>query len=290
MTLKELDLFYKIYQNPNLTQVAKEQNISQSAVSMAIKSLEKKLNEPLFNRIGKKLIPNQRGRKFYELSFIHYEKLLDAKEVFLSSTISGDLKVYASKSISNYIMPKIYFDFLSLHVNVTLHSNTKNSSQIIRDVQDGYIDLGLIESEFNAHDIVKECFKKDELVLVTSDEKYKKQTYIDSIDKKWVLRENGSGTKDEFLKRLEDKAKYVKEFLVLRDFSEIKQVLLSHKNTISVMSKLAVKEEILHKKLFEIKLKNIDLCRNFYIIYHKNHHKNRLFCEFIEFVKKHSSL
>lgn len=284
MTLKELKLFYKICQNSSLTKVAKEENISQSAVSIAIKSLEKKLNEPLFNRIGKKLILNQRGRRFFELSFEHYSHLLEAKEEFLSSTISGALKVSASKSIASYITPKLYFDFLSLHVDVDLKTSTQNSSQIIKDIQSGEADVGLIESECYEKDIVKEKFKDDELILVTSDERQKREVFIDSIDKKWILREDGSGTKDIFLQNIGEHVK-IKPFLILNNFHEIKQVLIKNPTTISVISKIALLNELRERKLFEVKLKNISFFRHFYIIYHKNHHKNRLFCEFLDFIK-----
>lgn len=286
MTLKELNLFYKICENPNLTNVAKEENLSQSAVSIAIKSLEGKLNEPLFNRIGKKLILNERGREFYALSFTHFKKLHEAKEIFLSSNISGELRVSASKSIANFIMPKIYFDFLSLHEDVNLHINTLNSLQILKQIESGKIDMGFIESELQSPNVKKEFFKKDELILVTSDFAQKREVYIDEIDKKWILRERGSGTKEEFIKALEDEGKNIKPSIILSDFHEIKQILLNNKNTISAISKLAVKEELKEKKLYEIKLKNINLERNFYIIYHKNHYKNRLFYEFLKFVKK----
>lgn len=285
MTLKELNIFYKICQNQNLTTVANEINISQSAVSIAIKSLEEKLEEPLFNRIGKKLVLNERGREFYKLSFTHFKNLHEAKEVFLSSHISGELKISASKTISNFILPNLYFEFLSLHEDVDLQINTLNSLQILKQVELGEIDLGLIESELQSDIIQKEYFKKDELVVVTSDKSQKKEVFIDEIDKKWILRESGSGTKEKFIKALEEEGENIKPFLTLNDFYEIKQVLLKNKDTISALSKIVVKEELNKKKLFKVGLKNINLERNFYIIYHKNHYKNRLFNEFIEFLK-----
>ena len=53
MTLKELSFFINFVKIPKVTQVASELNISQSAISLAIKSLENSLNEQLFDRIGK---------------------------------------------------------------------------------------------------------------------------------------------------------------------------------------------------------------------------------------------
>ena len=70
MTLKELNFFYKLSENPQVTQVANELNISQSAISLAIKSLENSLNEQLFDRIGKKLILNEKGKYLKDSSLL----------------------------------------------------------------------------------------------------------------------------------------------------------------------------------------------------------------------------
>ena len=65
---------------PIVSQVAQELSISQSAISIAIKSLEKKLGEQLFDRIGKKLILNERGKIFYDTTYNYYVALHEAKK------------------------------------------------------------------------------------------------------------------------------------------------------------------------------------------------------------------
>ena len=82
MTFKELNFFYQLCDKSQVTNLAKELNISQSAISLAIKSLEEKLDETLFDRIGKKLILNERGRYFKEQTYSHYLALMDAKTIF----------------------------------------------------------------------------------------------------------------------------------------------------------------------------------------------------------------
>lgn len=82
MTLKELNFFYKLSDNPQVTQVAQEFKISQSAISLAIKSLENKLEEQLFDRVGKKLILNERGRYFKEKTLPHYLAIIDSQKLF----------------------------------------------------------------------------------------------------------------------------------------------------------------------------------------------------------------
>ena len=106
MTFKELNFFYKLCENPQVTQVAFELNISQSAVSLAIKSLENSLNEKLFDRIGKKLILNEKGKFFKEKTFSHYMALLDAQNIFQENLSSmyktiNDLRKQLLRNIKN---------------------------------------------------------------------------------------------------------------------------------------------------------------------------------------------
>ena len=116
--------------------------LSQSAISLAIKSLENKLGEPLFDRIGKKLVLNERGRVFKEKTYKSFLALKDAENLFKKDTFSGTLHVASSKTIGNFIMPQIIFEFLGKYENMKIKKQIKNSSQIIQMVKDGKLDMG----------------------------------------------------------------------------------------------------------------------------------------------------
>lgn len=286
MTLKELSFFYKLSENPQVTQVAHELKISQSAISLAIKSLENDLGEQLFDRVGKKLILNERGRSFYKETHLHYQKLIDAQNIFKKDKIAGEIKVAASKTVSNYLLSDIYYDFLSTYQNVKLNIKTINSTDIIQQVLNSQLDLGIIEIDSIHSNIIREKLTDDELIIVTSDDKYKKESFIDEIKKRWILREIGSGTREIFTNQLGENSKYLDVFMELNDFEEIKKILIKNKECISAISKVAVKEELENNQLFEIKLKNFEFKRDFYIIYHKDKSKNLLFQTFVNFIKK----
>jgi len=107
MTLKELHFFYKLSENPQVTQVANELNISQSAISLAIKSLENSLNEQLFDRIGKKLMLNEKGKYFKEKTLPYYLKLIDAQNIFLENKKPNLVKLGMYRLI-RYFTNKFY--------------------------------------------------------------------------------------------------------------------------------------------------------------------------------------
>lgn len=285
MTLKELNFFYKLCENPQVTQVASELNISQSAISLAIKSLENSLNEQLFDRIGKKLILNEKGKYFKEKTLPLYLALMDASTIFQENKLAGNIKIAASKTISNYIMPNIYYDFLSKYKDVKLDILTINSSSIIDKILKNELDIGLIEVDTQNSSLIKEKLADDELIVVSSDEKHPQIAFIDAIKKRWILREIGSGTREIFMNKIGEIAKELDIFMQLQDFEEIKTIVLNNTNTVTVLSKVIVKKELKQKKLFEIKLKNIEFKREFYLVYHKDKTKNLLFETFIEFIK-----
>lgn len=285
MTLKELNFFYKLCENPQVTQVASELNISQSAISLAIKSLETSLNEQLFDRIGKKLILNEKGKYFKEKTLPSYLALIDASTIFQENKLAGNIKIAASKTISNYIMPNIYYDFLSKYKDVKLDILTINSSNIIDKILKSELDIGLIEVDTQNSSLIKEKLADDELIVVSSDEKYPQIAFIDAIKKRWILREIGSGTREIFMNKIGEIAKELDIFMQLQDFEEIKTIVLNNKNTVTSLSKVIVQKELNEKKLFQIKLKNLELKREFYLVYHKEKSKNLLFETFVEFIK-----
>ncbi|XOB63666.1 LysR substrate-binding domain-containing protein [Campylobacterota bacterium DY0563] len=285
MTLKELNFFYRLSDNPNVSQIANEINISQSAISLAIKSLEKKLGESLFDRVGKKLILNERGKYFKELTYEHFIAITDSENIFKKNKLAGKLNIAASKTIANYMMPNIYYTFLSKYKDVKLNINSLNSSAIVEQILKGSLDIGLIETSFDNPNIIKEKIIDDELIIVTSDKDAPKKSFIDTIDKKWILRESGSGTRDIFMNKLGILAKDINIFMELYEFDEIKKILIKNKDTITAISKVAVEEELKNKQLFQIKLINIDFQREFHLIYHKEKNKNKLFVTFKDFIE-----
>lgn len=285
MTLKELSFFYKLCENPQVTQVASELNISQSAISLAIKSLENSLNEQLFDRIGKKLILNEKGKYFKEKTLPSYLALMDASTIFQENKLAGNIKIAASKTISNYIMPNIYYDFLSKYKDVKLDILTINSSNIIDKILKSELDIGLIEVDTQNSSLIKEKLADDELIVVSSDENHPQIAFIDAIKKRWILREIGSGTREIFMNKIGEIAKELDIFMQLQDFEEIKTIVLNNKNTVTSLSKVIVQKELDEKKIFQIKLKNLELKREFYLVYHKEKSKNLLFETFVEFIK-----
>ncbi len=123
--------------------------------------------------------------------------------------------------------------------------------------------------------------------MVSSDQSLSsEEVFIDILyDKKWIIREEGSGTKDIFMQGLKNIKKKLPIFMESNEFDEIKTLLLNSRETLSCLSEYVIKDEIKRGELFEVKLRNLNFKRNLYVIYHKNKHHSMLFKTFKDFVK-----
>ncbi len=286
MTLKELGYFYRLSQEPHISQLSKTLGIGQSAISLSIKSLERKLGEKLFDRIGKRLILNERGRAFRDATCPHYQALLEAKEHFSSKELAGTLKLLASKTTGNFLLPRIIYDFLIQNPRSRIEKSIQNSATTIESIQKGEADIGIIESEYSSDLLISHHLGEDRLAIVTSDIRLKDQTrFVDQLfEKKWLLRERGSGTRELFLQTIGEFAKDLDVVMEFEEFEEAKGILIANPDTITCISHSSVLKELSRGELYEVRLRNLQFKRNLYLVHHKDKYRSALFRHFVTFV------
>jgi len=287
ISLRQIEIFLNVVEAQNLTKVAKELGISQSAISMSIKELETILGRKLFDRINKKLILNEIGRNFHQAVLPIYKTLSDIESEFQNSEDKGNVRVGASTTIIDYLMPSIVCDYMSRYPNVKIDLKEGNTNDIINLVKEGKIDMGFIEGSVEDSDIIKEAIGEDELIIVSANEelKNKELELKDIADYRWVIREQGSGTREVFLNYIKDSGVKLNIFLELGHTESIKSLLLSTK-PISCISVLAVYNELKTNTLFRVNVKGFNCTRKFYAIYHKDKYKSELFEKLYDFSKE----
>ncbi|MBN2825611.1 MAG: LysR family transcriptional regulator, partial [Campylobacterales bacterium] len=286
LTLRQIEIFLNVVEIGHLTKVAKDMKLSQSAVSMSIKELENILGHPLFDRINKKLILNEMGRAFKNEIAPLFNKISDIEYEFQNSVNRGMIRVGASTTIVDYLMPPIICSYMSNYPDVKITLKEGNSHEIVELIKGGLVDIGFIEGFVEDVEIIKEVIGVDELVVVSADDALKDNEYfIDEISqKRWVLREEGSGTREVFLNYIKEDVNDLNIFLELGHTESIKSILLNHK-CLTCISKIAVKKELQDHKLHELKIKKFKCKRDLLMIYHKDKYHSELFEKFAYFAK-----
>lgn len=286
ITLRQIEIFLNVVATGHLTNVAKDMKLSQSAISMSIKELETILARPLFDRINKKLILNEVGRTFYKEVDPVFKRLADIEYEFKNSENKGMIRVGASTTIVDYLMPAIICNYMNAYPDVKITLKEGNTKEIADMIKEGSIDIGFVEGLVPGGDIIKEKIGVDELVVVTAEQNLCRHSDIDELVKKrWILREEGSGTREVFLGYIKERVGELNIFLELGHTESIKSILMNHE-CLTCISKISVENELKEGKLFRVPIKNFECKRDFLMIYHKDKYHSTLFKKFIFFSKK----
>jgi len=288
LTLRQMEIFLNVVSSGHLTNVAKSMNLSQSAISMSIKELESILGRPVFDRINKKLVLNEVGRAFHKEIDPIFKKLSDIEYEFKNSENKGMIRVGASTTIVDYLMPSIICSYMSAYPDVKITLKEGNTQEIAKMIQEGSIDIGFVEGFVSGSDIIKEKIGVDELLIVTENATLAnmKPVFIDELSTmRWVLREEGSGTREVFLDYIKEKVDDLNIFLELGHTESIKSIL-KNRECLTCISKISVDKELQEKQLFQVPVKNFECKRDFLMIYHKDKYHSALFEKFVFFSKK----
>ncbi len=286
LTLRQIEIFLNVVNSGHLTNVAKDMKLSQSAISMSIKELEKILGRPVFDRINKKLVLNEVGRAFVKEVSPIFKKLSDIEYEFKNSENKGVIRVGASTTIVDYLMPTIICSYMSSYPDVKITLKEGNTKEIANMIKEGSIDIGFVEGFISGPEIIREKISIDELLVVTADKNLCQAMTIDKFaDKRWVLREEGSGTREVFLDYIKEKVDELNIFLELGHTESIKTILMN-RECLTCISKISVESELAEGKLFQVPVKNFECKRDFLMIYHKDKYKSALFEKFVFFSRK----
>lgn len=287
ITIKQLELFLALVKTPHLGKVSQEVHLSQSAISTSIKNLESILETKLFDRSNKKIILNENGRLFHT----HVEPLVRqmhwCENIFRDAHLHGDLNIGVSTSIAKSILPRMLYRFVELHKGVTFSTETGNTQHVVSLIENGKVDIGFIEGEHHCVDIQKEVFGTDELFIVTGDKDLaEKKAYRmeELLDKRWILRERGSGTREVFLRHLGDLTQDLNVFMQIDDTGGVKSVI-RNSDTLACMSRYHVSSELAHGSLYRVRVKDMKFTRPFYIILHRKKYISGLLKEFLSFCR-----
>jgi DNA-binding transcriptional LysR family regulator len=196
-----LKVFYTVAKRLNFTKAAAELYITQPAVTKHIRELESHFKSTLFERSGnKKTILTPAGK-----ILLHYaEQLLDTyKELEFDMNAlvehqAGELRIGASTTVAQYVLPPILAQFHQRFHDVKVSMVNGNTEQMEEALLRKEIDLGIIEGISRNPQIRYQELLKDEIVLVsrTGNEGMKKENMKPKDLKSYplLLREPGSGT------------------------------------------------------------------------------------------------
>lgn len=170
-TLDQLKILYAIYTEGSFKKAAKKLYISQPAVSLQVKNLEKQLNAPIFYRDKRKAYLTETGRlliKYCDRILSLCEETCRALDE-LNTLQSGGLIIGASQTTGTYLMPRLMGIFRHKYPQIAIELQIHSTRKISWGIENGNLDLAIVGGEIphelqNTLEIIS--YAEDELALI----------------------------------------------------------------------------------------------------------------------------
>ncbi|HVW76040.1 MAG TPA: LysR family transcriptional regulator [Alloacidobacterium sp.] len=163
-----LTVFRAVALQASFRKASEALHLSQPAVSQHIHALEEELGCRLFDRSGTRISLTPAGKVLLKYAERSVRVLDDAKSALakLEGEVSGDLRLGASTTVAQYILPRMLGSFLKDNPKVTLSVVSGNTEEIVDLLLKDSIMLGMIEGPPRSKEVHVEKFLDDQMVLI----------------------------------------------------------------------------------------------------------------------------
>ncbi|WP_417885577.1 LysR substrate-binding domain-containing protein [Zunongwangia sp.] len=293
----KLQVFQSVASRLSFSKAAEDLHITQPAITKHIRQIEAHFNQKLFIRKGNSIALTDAGKLLLshtKILFQQYEQL----EFDMNSLIDnneGILRIAASTTIAQYVLPEVLAKFHQKFPKIRIHLLNLNTEKVEKSVMDNSVELGFIEGQSKNRELSYEAFLKDEIVLVV-DKSHplakRNQISISELkDIPLVLREKGSGTREVILKVFQKNNLKIEDLNIELELgsSESIKSYLSNGHSGSLLSVNTVLKELKHGEFYILDIENLEFKRNFFFIQQQGHH-SKLNTVFLKFLEHHYNL
>ncbi|WP_343575844.1 LysR family transcriptional regulator [Pseudomonas sp.] len=270
LSFRQLQIFCAVARTGSTTAAAESISLSQSATSAALNELESQLSTRLFDRVGKRLQLGEVGRRFLPQAQRLLDGMAQLEQQFMASdSPQASLTVTASSTIGNYVLPRLLASFEQVQPGVRVNANIGNTGSAVGEVAAFAADIGLIEGPCHEPGLLVEPWLEDSLIVVAAPDHplaALPQVSREALRRaRWLLREPGSGTREQVGHALLRHLHYLEDSRDLGSSEAIKHSVAAGLG-ISCLSRWVVEEQLACGALVELRSSLPPLRRRFYML------------------------
>jgi DNA-binding transcriptional LysR family regulator len=168
METRQLAAFCAVVERRSFSQAAEQLGVTQPAVSLQIRSLEKRVGQQLLDRSGRRVEPTEAGHRLYRSA----QRLLALEEQLLQElgeeaggALGGRLEIGASTGPGGTVVPVVLAQFQRLHPDVHVALTVSDTQGVVESVGRRELELGVVGAARRHRGVTFEPFFRDEVVL-----------------------------------------------------------------------------------------------------------------------------
>jgi len=270
LTLRQLDILEAVARCGSFSRASAELHLTQPAVSMQIKQLERTLGIPLFELIGKRIHLTEAGRETLHTSQAVQRELVNLEQALanLQGLKGGILNVSAASSAS-YFTARLVALFREEHTNVRVSLNVVNRETLLTQLAENAVDLSLMGQPPEGHDLLAQAFMDNPLVVIAAPNHplsgQRRIALTRLVDEPFVSREPGSGTRGAVEKFFTRHGLTLKAAMEMNKNEAIKQAVEAGLG-LGVVSLHTLQAELIAQTLCVLDVQGFPLHRQWYLV------------------------
>lgn len=299
MEFRQLEAFVNAVKYKSFSKAADASFLTQPTISTHVSNLENELGIKLLNRKGRDISLTTQGQQFYSYAI----DLLNTRDKAFSAIqdqkleLEGILEIQTSTIPGHYFLPKLLAGFRKKNPKVRFYVEQTDSRIVNENLVNQQCEIGLTGHKGNSA-LAYEPLFYDEMVLITpNEEKYNGYENGDEIpvslfiSEPFIMREDGSGTKEEMEKALVNGKAVFKNVDVVAKMSNLTAVkqVVSRGLGVSIVSEQVIKETALIENIRYFRIGGLKKKRCFYLAYNKGICLSPIAEHFLQYVREEVS-
>lgn len=294
MDLWQLNIFCRVVEWRSFSKAAEAVHLSQPTVSSHIKDLEAHFGCPLIDRLSKEALPTDAGRLLYGYArrLLALREEVETAMAQYQGKTRGRLVIGGSTIPGGYLLPRVVGQFKKRYPQVTLSLIIADTGRIITGVLEGALEFGVVGAESRDKNILQEVLISDEMRLIVPARhpwaSKKKIALALLLTEPYIAREQGSGTLQSLQESLRRRGHDAAELNIVAEMGSTEAIVQGIKEGIgvSILSTLAIAEDLASGRLKAVTVEGLDLTRHFYLTRHRQRSLSPLGAAFIDFLKE----
>jgi DNA-binding transcriptional LysR family regulator len=294
MDTRQLAAFVAVVERRSFSQAAEQLGVTQPAVSLQIRSLEKRLGLQLLDRSGRRVEPTEAGRRLYRSA----QRLLAVEEQLMAEIgdeaegeLHGRLEIGASTGPGGTVLPVVLAEFQEQHPAVHVALSVSDTQRVIEQVSRREIELGVVGAVRRLRGVVFEPFFRDEVVLaVPKGHRFANATVtLDELRQEpLILMQDGAGVRQVIEDELREAGVRLRDLDVRLELglqeSARSAVLAGH--GITFISRWAIEADVAAGAIAIARVEGLEPSREIALVRASGRAETRVAQAFVEFARE----
>jgi LysR family transcriptional regulator, low CO2-responsive transcriptional regulator len=291
LNLNQMRSFVTVANRLSFTLAAEDLHLTQPAVSLQIKALERSVRVRLFDRRGNVLALTEAGRALYDSAsaMLHAEEQANRVLAELSGARRGRLTVGANTTGGMYVMPEVLAAFREEWPEVEVELHVEPAVRIFERIHQNIIDVGFVGGPVYDERFSVEHVAPDPLVLIFSPRHpfaaRKRVTLADLAEQPFIVPEPTSIMRVQFERALREAGVAIKIGLQLHEAEPVKKAVEANLG-VGIVPAFAVVREIAAGHLLTAKIEGLAIERHLEMVSRRDKYFTPLTQRFREFVRE----